>query len=71
MTNHLEKHELLSTKDLLYQSMARYCDQNKLDVFQYLPIQFVFDFSSKTFSHEIEQFCQYFNCIERFRKKRD
>lgn len=47
--------------------MQRFCEHNKLDVFQYLPTQFVLDFSSKDFQKEIDQFCQYFNCIERVR----
>jgi len=47
--------------------MWKFCEQNKQDVFQYLPTQFVLDFASKDFSKEVDQFCQYFNCIERIK----
>jgi len=61
LVNHFERHDYLSTKDGLFNSMVRYCEQNKLDVFQYLPIQFVFDFGSKNMTKEIERFCNFFN----------
>lgn len=47
--------------------MQKFCEQQKLDVFQYLPIQFVIDFSQKNHSQEIDKFCQYFNSIETIR----
>ena len=45
LVNHFEGHEALSTKDLLYHNMLKFCESNRHDVFQYLPIQFVLDFS--------------------------
>ena len=62
-------HDHLSSKDLLFQNMVKYCDSNKIDVFKYLPMQFVIDFSSKSFTAEIETFCQFFNCIEKVKHK--
>ena len=49
--------------------MHRYCELNKLDVFQYLPIQFTIDFSSMNFTHEIDKFCGYFNMIQKYNRK--
>ena len=45
MVNHLEFHGQITTKDMIYHNMHRLCEMNKLNVFDYLPIQFVFDFS--------------------------
>lgn len=69
LANHLERHDLLTTKDQLYINMHRYCEQNKLNVFQYLPVQFVLDISSKNFISEVDRFCQYFNIAEKIRIK--
>jgi hypothetical protein len=38
VVNHLERHDLLSTKDMLFRSMYRQCEAKKEDVFKYLPI---------------------------------
>ena len=43
MINHLERHYLLSAKDKLYLNMRRYCEKQKLNVFNYLPLQYVLD----------------------------
>ena len=61
LVNHLECHHLLTTKDQLYLNMYRYCETNKINVFQYLPVQFVLDLSAKNFINEVDRFCQYFN----------
>lgn len=50
--------------------MQTYCEQNKINVFQYLPVQFVFNFSKKDFTHEIDKFCHYFNSIEKVRQSK-
>lgn len=62
LVNHLERHDLLSTKDQLYLNMYKYCESQKLNVFNYLPFQFVLDLSAKNFINEVDRFCQYFNC---------
>lgn len=56
IVNHFENHHLLSQKDQLYAHMLRFSEQNKLNVFQSLPIQFVIDFSQKSFGFELEKF---------------
>ena len=63
MVNHFERHEQLTAKDHLFQNMLRLCENNKLNVFDYMPIQFVFDFYNINFQSEIERFTQYFNCL--------
>ena len=64
MVNHFEHHEHLTTKDLLYLNMHRYCESNKLNVFQYVPIQFVFYFYNRNLTNEIEKFTDLFKSIE-------
>ena len=49
--------------------MHRFCEQARLNVFQYLPVQFVLEITAKNFTHEIDRFCSYFNTIERVRLK--
>ena len=67
--NKFERHDQLTTKDSLYLNMQRYCELNKLDIFKYLPIQFVFDFYNYNFTHEIEKFVTYFKSIEKVKQK--
>ena len=57
LVNHIERHDHLTTKDRLFQNMHKFCESQKLNVFQYLPIQFVFDLSSKSMVLEIDRFC--------------
>ena len=49
--------------------MYKYCESQKTNVFQYLPIQFVLDLSSKNFTNEVDKFCHYFNIIEKAKFK--
>lgn len=66
--NHLERHDVLTTKDLLYLNMYKFCESQKVNVFKFMPIQFILDLSVKNFVFEVDRFCQYFNSIERIRK---
>jgi hypothetical protein len=47
--------------------MLKYCENNKIDVFKYVPIQFIFDFSSTCLLQEINKFCIFFNTIEKLK----
>lgn len=67
MINHLERHYLLSAKDKLYLNMRRYCEKQKLNVFNYLPLQYVLDLQSKDSELEIEKFCHQFNHYQRIK----
>ena len=49
--------------------MHKYCESQKTNVFQYLPVQFVLDLSAKGFVNEVDKFCQFFNIIEKANKK--
>lgn len=66
--NHIERHDLLSTKDRLFSNMNRFCDNQKLNVFQFMPIQFILDLGQSNMVAEVDRFCQYFNCIEKVRQ---
>jgi len=69
LVNHIQGHDLLTTKDQLYKNMHKYLEGNKVNVFQYLPIQFVLDLSAKNFITEVDKFCKYYNCIEKVKIK--
>jgi hypothetical protein len=69
LVNHIDQHHLLTTKDQLFLNFQKFCEGSKLNVFQYLPIQFVLDLSSKSFLHEVDRFCQYYNCIQKVKIK--
>lgn len=49
--------------------MHKFCESQKLNVFQYLPVQFVFDLNLKSFLFEVDRFCQYFNCIDKAKQQ--
>ena len=38
IVNHLERHDLLTTKDQLYLNMHKYCEHQKKNVFEYMPV---------------------------------
>lgn len=38
VVNHLERHDALTTKDLLYLNMYKFCESQKVNVFKYMPI---------------------------------
>lgn len=40
LVNHLPNHDLLTTKNLLFESLAVHCELKKIDVFKYLPLTF-------------------------------
>ena len=37
--------------------MHRYCESNKINVFKYMPVQFILDISAKSFINEVDRFC--------------
>ena len=49
--------------------MFKLLEGNKVNVFQYLPVQFVLDLSAKNFISEVDKFCKYYNCIEKVKNK--
>lgn len=68
MTNHFEKHHCLSTKDNLFLNLNRLCEQTKQNVFDFMPVQFVVDFSQNTFANETERFVYFFKNIEKVKR---
>ena len=69
LVNHFEKHDQLTTKDQLYMNMYRFCELQKLNVFEYMPLQFVIDFSNKGFLNEVERFVQLFTAVDNVKSK--
>ena len=66
IVNHFEFHSSITQKDTLYQNMAKHCEVIHKCTFDFLPVTFVIDYTSKyNFENAFEQFQIYFNVIER------
>lgn len=44
--NHIEGHENLTTKDLLFINIKAYCEKSNINVFDIHPLTFIVDFKS-------------------------
>lgn len=64
IVNHYEFNSELTTKDKLFLNMNEFCESNKSNVFDYLPLTFVFDTSSKDYCNFLQQFFQIFRSLE-------
>ena len=71
LVNHFERHDCLTTKDGLFFNLQKFCESSKLDVFDFLPIQFVLDFSEKSIAKDTQKFWRYFNAIEKQKYMRE
>eukprot|EP00828_Plagiopyla_frontata_P036714 TRINITY_DN48399_c0_g1_i1.p3 TRINITY_DN48399_c0_g1~~TRINITY_DN48399_c0_g1_i1.p3 ORF type:complete len:250 (+),score=34.58 TRINITY_DN48399_c0_g1_i1:204-953(+) len=63
VVNHLEFHQLLSSKDKLFESLCIYCDKNKLDVFDYTPLSFEIYLDEMLFE-SLKHYLDYFMKIQ-------
>ena len=48
MVNHIPHHEEITMKDSMFKNLSAYCRENKLDVFNYVPLTFVLQYNNKT-----------------------
>lgn len=58
----------MTAKDLLFINMRKACEALHQDVFDYLPLTYVIDFSTSHFN-QFDEFVQVFSTIERIKKK--
>jgi len=65
LVNHFANHNILTTKDKLFENVVAHCEAQKINAFSSLPVTFVLSLDSHFFANEIEKFCSYFMTIEK------
>jgi hypothetical protein len=63
MVNHVECHHEITTKDGLFKNLSTYCELNKLNAFDYVPLTFVIDLDNQTYNYDLERFINCYNII--------
>ena len=58
--NHLEFHQELSNKEMLLKNMSDFCDANKINVFDYLPVTFVLNTARPDFDEVQSRFIKFY-----------
>ncbi|CAD8134692.1 unnamed protein product [Paramecium pentaurelia] len=61
MVNHFENHPELSNKQYLFRNLCSYCEQNKQNVYDSVPITFVLDFKDDSVDQQFTQFVKFFD----------
>eukprot|EP01022_Parablepharisma_sp_SALTPOND_P020267 TRINITY_DN363_c0_g1_i1.p3 TRINITY_DN363_c0_g1~~TRINITY_DN363_c0_g1_i1.p3 ORF type:complete len:332 (-),score=38.28 TRINITY_DN363_c0_g1_i1:2954-3949(-) len=64
IVNHFEFHQEITTKDLLFKNIMAYAELNKINIFDYVPLTFVVDVDSQTYSPDFEKFVLCYEAIE-------
>ena len=62
--NHFEFHSELSNKLNLFINMLIYCENNNLNVFDYIPMTIIANYDSNTYNLTLENFTKIFNNIK-------
>ena len=62
--NHFEHHWEISCKDNLFNNMLQYCELNKRNVFDIVPLTFVVEVDAVRSAFVLEKFSIYFNIIQ-------
>ena len=65
LVNHLQGHEFLSTKHLLFESMTSFCEAKKMDVFKMLPLTFSLELQHDGSQEELQKFLSVFNLLDK------
>jgi hypothetical protein len=63
MVNHFEFHYEITTKDLLFKNLMTYAELNKINVFDYVPLTFVIDVDSQSYTQDLVRFTQCYEII--------
>lgn len=66
LINHYPNHPEISSKMNLFMNLHRICSKHNLNVFDFLPITFVFNCEDPNFFHEIDHFFRYFKGLTIF-----
>ena len=72
--NHFENHNEISSKMKLFQNTVETCEKNGLNVFNFMPLTFVFNLDDLSFFKDIGHFFRYFKGLDMFnllRTRRD
>ena len=56
LVNHIVNHEELTVKDNLFRNMSRYCNENDLNVFDYMPLTFVLEYQNHEDEYKTNSF---------------
>lgn len=71
MVNHFEFHPEITTKDLLFRNLLAYSELNKINIFDFIPLTFVVDVDSHTYSPDLEKFTLCYEAIAAIAKSVD
>ncbi|CAD8204297.1 unnamed protein product [Paramecium octaurelia] len=58
--NHFEFHSEVSSKIYLFSNLSHYCEENKIDIMNFVPLTFVLDFTNDKADMCLLQFLQYY-----------
>jgi len=64
MVNHFEGHEEITTKDMLFKNLLAYCELNKMNAFDFVPLTFTLDLDSPTYASDFEKFSYCYATID-------
>lgn len=64
MINHIEGHENLTTKDLLFMNLKAYCDKSNTNMFDIVPFTLVIDYKSEIIWDQLDCFKQILKIFE-------
>lgn len=71
LVNHFEFHPEITTKDALFKNILAYAELNKINIFDYVPLTFVVDVDSHTYSPDLERFVLFYDAIESIMESED
>ena len=71
MINHFENHFEITTKDWLFRNLLIYSEHIKRNVFDYVPLTFLLDMDSETFSFDFDRFVHCYKVIDSAKKNED
>ena len=64
IVNHFQYHAEITTKDLLFKNLNAYAELNKINIFDYVPLTFIVNVDSQTYSPDCEKFFQCYEAIQ-------
>lgn len=49
----------------MFKNLVSYCENKKVNAFEYVPLTFLLEVDSGNYAYELEKFTTYFNYIEK------
>ena len=65
IVNHFECHEEITRKDKLYRNLKTFCELNRINIHEYVPITFIVNKRENSFNFDLETFINFFNIINK------